>query len=52
MKYRVCGDVSIERIDNSIVLLKDNGDAATLNDTAALMFNTLIEAGDESTESL
>ena len=47
MDYKLCDDVSIERIDGNIVLLRDNGDAATLNETAALMFDLLLNTGVE-----
>lgn len=42
-KYALCKGVSVEYVDGNMVLLKDNGDAATLNNTAKNMVEKVLE---------
>ena len=43
--YRLCHGTTMEDIDGNIVLLKDNGDAVTMNDTAAEILKLVITKG-------
>lgn len=42
-KFALCKGVSVEYVDGNMVLLKDNGDAATLNNTAKNMVEKVLK---------